>query len=337
MSNSESAGVGTPERIAEDIARYQRCESDAGGAYSYDCTDDKLCDQCFFLAHEIKQALQAQVDASAARIASLESQLAEATRGVECEMIRCPYEQRAEAAEAQVRALTRIAEKWHNRADRGFDPEETPETTAFWNGARSCADELMRALASPPRAESAPTACGLSTEQLHRAVAALDRQADCEKGEHEWGAVQGGVKCRWCRLLVTGAEAEAIWKHEEARAGSAPPPPSESDALRFWTADGQQFSVGLFDLADCHRLGRAWIAGDERRSYSINGADVAPPPPSEETTKVEQVCARCGHYEVTHGSLGDCVGWMPAGAGHHETKCRCTGFVKRVAPPPQET
>ena len=36
--------------------------------------------------------------------------------------------------------------KWRNRSDRGFDPEELPETTAYWNGVRAVLDELEAVL-----------------------------------------------------------------------------------------------------------------------------------------------------------------------------------------------
>lgn len=44
--------------------------------------------------------------------------------------------------ESRLKSLQGALEKWKRRIDRGFDPDEPEETTAFWNGARRVVEEL---------------------------------------------------------------------------------------------------------------------------------------------------------------------------------------------------
>jgi hypothetical protein len=57
-------------------------------------------------------------------------------------------------------AIQQVIEKWHRRIDRGFDPEETPETTSFWNGAKRVVDELAALLAGQGAAPHRCSGCG---------------------------------------------------------------------------------------------------------------------------------------------------------------------------------
>jgi hypothetical protein len=47
-----------------------------------------------------------------------------------------------------LRALPDVIAKWSNRADRGFNPEESDESYAYWQGVRAVLDDLGRALAA---------------------------------------------------------------------------------------------------------------------------------------------------------------------------------------------
>lgn len=43
---------------------------------------------------------------------------------------------------AELLILRKMLEKWRSRGERGFDPDERPETAAFWAGAKRVVDEL---------------------------------------------------------------------------------------------------------------------------------------------------------------------------------------------------
>lgn len=51
------------------------------------------------------------------------------------------------ALKADLAALRAVIEKWGARGDNGFDPNECPDTVAFWDGATAVVNELRLALA----------------------------------------------------------------------------------------------------------------------------------------------------------------------------------------------
>jgi hypothetical protein len=106
------------------------------------------------------------------------------------------------------RLVTQL-QKWAKRADRGFDPEEDEQTSAYWNGVRAVTDELLASQPpDEPEAHPREDVIGGNTGRAERLI-------------NEWlgsdGMLSQDSRADLVRLIVRELSGEARTAPEPAK------------------------------------------------------------------------------------------------------------------------